>query len=147
MFTRAFFAPVQLGALFHVPLFFPFPASGPFAMPRQPGTIPIKGRAFKFLPRGVSKYTPPPPPLKNALWPEMGGGGVVGSIISPCRSGAPKGGCFDQGLVFKYFVLWFLWFPWFSCFPRNTRIFSMSIKVGGFQIVILRILWFSWFRV
>ena len=26
---------------------------------------------------------------------------------------APKGGCFDQGVVRKNFILWFLWFSWF----------------------------------
>ena len=33
-----------------------------------------RGGGIKFLPRGASKYTPPPP-LKNASWPKNGGGG------------------------------------------------------------------------
>ena len=45
---------------------------------RGRGVYKRGGRRIKFLPRGGSKYTPPPPPLRNALWPEMGlgGGGV-----------------------------------------------------------------------
>ena len=39
---------------------------------------------IKFLPRGASKYTPPPPsPLKNLLWPEIGGGGVYNFSLGP----------------------------------------------------------------
>ena len=40
-----------------------------------------KGGRIKFLPRGASKYTPPPPSPENALRPEMGVGGSY--IISP----------------------------------------------------------------
>ena len=38
-----------------------------------------EGGGYKFLPRGASKYTPPTPSLKNALWAKMrerGSGGI-----------------------------------------------------------------------
>ena len=39
--------------------------------------------------------------------------------------GAPKGGCFDQGVVFEIFISRFSCFLWFSWFPRSTAICSI----------------------
>ena len=51
-----------------------------------------------------------------------------------------KGGCLDQGVVFKIVISWL---PWFSWFPRNTGIYS-DLQGGCFQNVIW---WFSGFPV
>ena len=46
-----------------------------------------RGVRIKFLPRGASKYTPPPPSPQKCLLPKMGGRGG-GYIISPWNQGA-----------------------------------------------------------
>ena len=67
------------------------------------------------------------------------------SLLS--ERGAPKGGCFDQGL-FQKFISWFSWLPWFSWFLESLEIFSIwTFLKGMFQKFIVWFLWFSWFRV
>ena len=45
----------------------------------------------------------------------------------------PKGGCFDQGVVFKTFISWFWWSPWFSWFLDKLEFLDNVISwVCGF---------------
>ena len=56
----------------------------PCKYPSRGGGVEEKGGEENYLPQGASERIPNPPPLKNAIWPEIGGGEGRGwYIISP----------------------------------------------------------------
>ena len=54
--------------------------------------------------------------------------------------GAPTGGCFHEGLVFKNSISCFSWLAWFSWFPRNPGIYCRNCfqlpSSSGFRIIV-----------
>ena len=61
------------------------------------------------------------------------------------KIGAPKGGLFWSGVIFKKFISWVSWLPWFSWFLKTTEFIVFKkefivFKRGCFQVFI------SWFR-
>ena len=52
--------------------------------------------------------------------------------------GAPKGGCFDQGVVFQYLISWFSWF----LKTLEFSVFKRGLSSKFHIMVLIHFLWF-----